>query len=47
LLGENPSEQQCISMMEQEFERAVHLGRGRRSPVIWLRKEQYAPNDRP
>jgi hypothetical protein len=33
-------------MMEEEFERAVHGGRGQRSPVILLRKEQYAPNDR-
>jgi len=44
LLGEHPSKQQYISVMEEEFERAVHGWRGRGSPVIYLRKEQYAPH---
>jgi hypothetical protein len=34
-------------MMEEEFERAVHSGAGQRSPVISLRKEQYAPSGPP
>ncbi len=43
LLGENPPEQQSVTVMKQKFESAVHGWGGSEISIISLRKEQYAP----
>src|SRR5712692_825603 len=43
LLGENPSEQQYVSMMEEEFERAMHGGAGSAISGYFVAKGAVCP----
>jgi len=47
LLGEDPTEQQSVTVMEQKFESTVHGWVASGISVISLRKEQYAPTGPP